>query len=437
ADSFEHLELGDDRFALVYLRAIDAEGKAIPRDLATAFQALRKSLEEDGDPGLAASCALEAACAKGFDARLECAVLAFEPRHMTMTPYNAGCRDADWWVSQEEGRTISIDRSHSPLERKLLRQQGDHFTNGRPVQFAAGDLFVLVSAGFAGRGSRGYSNAIHDLVESLNAHLGEEPLRVVTLAKNAFWDARNGHSEAHLPPVGDVTVAAVRAVPPPLLEKLPSAVEPLVHKARRFELALLPGPKDTVLFETLHADREVVIWLSPSSGSLSSDQVASARAAILKTLDRPNYGDNENPRVAGRDALTALGSAVGRMAVIQLFNEFGSVKYFRSGWKQPLSLGPRGIRDADGIQQFDEGGTTGVRGGGRVFLTGALQYEGQFGQVEQLAGVWPGGKASRLYEAILEHWKTKKTDRALMKLALAAASDGAEDVTGLALVSEA
>jgi hypothetical protein len=231
-----------------------------------------------------------------------------------------------------------------------------------------------------------------------------------------------------------VTVAAVRAVPPPLLERLPQAIAPVLHKARRFEVALLAGPKDTVLLEPLHADREVLIWLSPSGGALSSEQVATARTEILKTLDRKDYGDNENPRVAGRDALHALGGAVARMAVIQLFNEFGSVKYFRAGWKQPLSLGPRGIRDADGIQQFDEGGTTGVRGGGRVLFPGALQYEGQFGQVEQLAGAWPGGKASRLYEAIAEHWKTKKTDRALMKLALAAASDGATDVTGMALV---
>jgi hypothetical protein len=123
-----------------------------------------------------------------------------------------------------------------------------------------------------------------------------------------------------------------------------------------------------------------------------------------------------------------------RMALIQLFDTHSRVKYFRSGWKQPVSLGPRGVRDADGIQQFDEGGEATVRDGGRLLFPGALSYEGQTGSIQALAEAWQGGKASRLYEAIADHWKTKKVDRALLKLALAAASDGAVDVSGMALV---
>jgi hypothetical protein len=50
--------------------------------------------------------------------------------------------------------------------------------------------------------------------------------------------------------------------------------------------------------------------------------------------------------------------------------------------------------------------------------------------------VWNGGKASRLYEAFTQHWKTKKGQPALEKLVRAAVSDAPEsDLTGLALVT--
>jgi hypothetical protein len=435
-DVFEHLELGEDRFALVYLRAIDADGKGVRRELDVGFRALAKSLEEDGDPGLAANLALEALCSNGFADRLECAVLAFEPEHMTMTPYNSGCGNALWWVSHEEGRTLQVERVHSPLERKLLRQSGDHFVNGRPVELASGDLFVLVSAGYAGRGAGGYFDGVRELLDTLNAHLGEEPLRVVTLAKNAFWSGRAERPEGAHPPVGDVTIAAARAVPPGLAEALPQPLEVSSFKARRFDVSALRAENDVLFFEPLHADRHVLIWLSPKGVELPQEKLQAARSAILRVLDRPDHGDNENPRLAGREALAALSVPAGsvRLAVIQLFNAFGSVKYFCSGWKQPVSLGPRGLRDAAGVQQFDGGGTTGVADGGRLFFPGGLEYECEVGQVDALAAAWRGGRASRLYEAIADHWKTKKLERALLKLALAAASDGARDVSGMALV---
>ena len=43
--------------------------------------------------------------------------------------------------------------------------------------------------------------------------------------------------------------------------------------------------------------------------------------------------------------------------------------------------------------------------------------------LQGLATAWPGGKASRLYEVAVGHWKTKASSSALEKLGCAAASD--------------
>ena len=125
-----------------------------------------------------------------------------------------------------------------------------------------------------------------------------------------------------------------------------------------------------------------------------------------------------------------------RMAVVQLFDQHQRVKYFRGGWKQPLGLSARGIRDGSAGQQFDEGGEATVSEGCGLFFPGGLQYEGQHGSAESLSTVWNGGKSSRLYEAFTQHWKTKKTQGALEKLVRAAASDSVgADLSGLALVT--
>ena len=57
-------------------------------------------------------------------------------------------------------------------------------------------------------------------------------------------------------------------------------------------------------------------------------------------------------------------------------------------------------------------------------------------EAQGLATVWRGGKASRLYAALTAHWKTKKTERALTQLALAALGDeSAAQLGGTALVT--
>ncbi|MEW5741860.1 MAG: hypothetical protein AB1938_23295 [Myxococcota bacterium] len=433
---FSGVELGEDRFAFVSLRVVDREGRPVVHPLDGAFAALKASLENDGDPGLAANLALETLCQKSFEHRLECGVVLFEPRHMRVIPYAAGLGDGILWASSEEGRCITAGGHQSALERKMLRETADYFSNGREVQLAAGDLVLVPSAGFVGRGARGYSNGLRALLDVANEHLGEAPLRVVTLAKNAFWAEFQKQRRSVVAPVGDVRLAAVRAIPPPMVTALPAGLVSHTFRSRRFEVAALASPTDALKLYPLRKDRHVLVWLSGVKGPPPDGALDVAARAVLALLDGET-GDNDNPRQAGRDALAALGVAPEslRLAVIQLFDEYERVKYFRHGWKQPVALGPRGFR-GDSMQQFDEGGEATVHEGARLFFPGLLQYEGQHAEAAQLATVWPGGKASRLYDALGAHWKTKRSEPALKQLALAAASDqpGAA-LAGLGLVT--
>jgi LSD1 subclass zinc finger protein len=433
---FAGLELGEERFAFVSMRVVDKDGKPLAHDLGAAFEALRASLEEDGDPGLAANLALETLCARPFDARLECAVVLFEPRHMRVVSYAAGVSSGLLWASGEEGRTITIDGHRGPLERKMLREAADHFSNGRPVHLASNDLILIPSAGFMGRGSRGYSEGPRVLNEVANAQLGEEPLRVVTLAKNGFWAEFQKHRRSVTAPVGDVRIAAVRAISPPLVKTLPAELTARSFRSRRFEVSVLARPGDALELVPLHSDRQVLVWVSAAGGELAEGALQTVVAAVREVLDG-DTGDNDNPRLAGRNALAALGLPDGavRLSVMQFLDVHERVKYFRHGWKQPIGLGPRGVR-GDGMQQFDEGGEATVHEGSRLFFPGELGYEGQHAAADSFATVWRGGKASRLYEALAAHWKTRKTEKALLQLAHAAASDEPKgSVGGLALVT--
>jgi len=437
---FAGIELAEQRFALVYLRVVDQDGRGVEVVLGPAFEVLKESLASDADPGLAANLALDKLCEKPFAHKLECAIALFEPRHMRVTLYNAGCRDAFLWASSEQGRSITPGNAHDALERKFLRETKDHFQNLPPIHLAAHDVVVAASAGFCGRGKGGSSDGVRALHETLNAQLGEEPLRIVTLAKNAYWEAfgEQRRRKNNLPPSGHVKLAAVRAVLPPLADAVPAGYEVSSVRSRRFELALLTKPNDVFRLVPLHADRQVLVWLSPVKGELPAAVFDTACAAVVGVLDRTDDGDNENPRRAGRDAYDAIAMNAGqvRMAVIQLFDAFERVKYYRAGWKQPIGLGPRGVGDGSGGQQFDEGGEATVNEGARLFFPGGLQYENQHGNAESFVTVWPGGKASRLYEAFTQHWKTKKTAAALEKLTRAAVSDApGSDLSGLAVVT--
>jgi hypothetical protein len=418
-EAFLPLELPEDRFALVSLRIVDEKGRALERPL--PLEAIRQALEEEPDPGLAANRALEWCCeqAQGFPHRLEVAILLFCPQRATLAAYSAGCQGSLWWMSSEEGRCLDVSDGRGPLERRALREVSDHFRNSRTVHLAGGDLVVLVSAGYAGRGGGAYSGGLYGLTQALNEQLGEDPLRVVTLAKNAFWEKRAPAARDE-PLAGPIRVAAVRALPPPEAAA-PNAVLLQRFGTRRYELALWAGPGDHLELVPLFDERWVLLWLSNDGLDVAPEQVAAAREAVLEVLDRPDHGDNENPREAGRRALQRAGAL--QLHVIQLFDRWNRVKYFRSGFRQALALGARGLRDPAGMQQFDEGGEVTVGPGERLFFPGRLSYPGDAPTAEALAERWPGGKASRLYQALADHWKTPRAAAALERLVRAALSD--------------
>ncbi len=437
-DVFTWLELPKGLFAFASLRAVEADKQApVKVDLAPALAALKESLEGDADPGLAANLALEALCAKGFAHQLEVAVLLFDPSRMKVTPYAASRDSGAMWVSSEEGRPITLDHHRQALERKLLREQGSHFENGRAIHLAAQDLVVLPSPAVLNRGGTYSGNFAHDCWETAREHLGEAPLRVVTLLKNAFWAELQRRREDQRAPVGHVRVAAVRAILPPVKPGLPPHRLVELVSTPAFELAALLAPSDRLTLVPLHGERHVLVLVSPKHGALADAKAQAALDAIRAVLDRKDHGDNENPRQAGRDAYAAMGVTEEdvALAVVQTLDRHGRVKYFRAGFKQPVALGPRGVRDGD-VMQFDEGGEATVRTGARLFFPGTLPFDGQANSGPQLAEAWPGGKASRLYDALVDHWKTKKTDRALEKLTVAALSDvEAPAVRGLLLVT--
>lgn len=428
---FAGFELPDERFAFVSLRVVDASGAPVATPLEGALRALSDSLASDADPGLAANLALDALCRGAFANRLEVAIALFDPRRMTVTPYAAGAREAFAWASSEEGRTIVPSGHGQPLERRSLRERGDHFENGRLIHLAAHDLLLFPSPGFLGRGAKGgYGNGLRALLDVANAHLGEAPLRIVTLAKNAFWEDFQKNTWSRPTPSGDVKLVAVRALLPDLASALPPGrLETL--KTKRYEVALFRQDGDRVALLPLHDERHALVWLGAPIDDAAWKTLCDA---VLAVLDRRDHGDNDNPREAGRQALATFGSAGVPLLVAHLSDRYQRVKWFRQTWKQPVQVGPRGVK-GDGHQAFDEGGEATVHDFHRLFFPGTLASEGQPQTAEQLAEGWPGGKASRLYEALEGHWKTKRSQPALEQLLRAAVSDAPGPLAGCALVT--
>jgi len=178
---------------------------------------------------------------------------------MRVISYSAGVTHGLMWASGEEGRALRLDGHHAALERKMLREASDHFSNATPIHLATKDLILIPSAGFMGRGARGHSEGPRVLGEVANAQLGEEPLRVVTLAKNAFWAEFQKHRRSATAPVGDVRLAAIRALSPPLATSLAPEVSPRTFRTRRFELSVLARPEDATVLVPLRDDRQVLL----------------------------------------------------------------------------------------------------------------------------------------------------------------------------------
>lgn len=422
---FAGFEAGEGRFAFVSMRLVDADGVVLRGALDAAFGALRTSLEHDADPGLAANLALESLCAATFAGRLEVAIALFEPARMRVTPYSAGAREPIAWASSEAGRCTILSGHSSPLERKSLKERGSQFENGQPIHLAASDLVLFPSPGFLGRGGKGSGNGLRLMLDTANEHLGEAPLRIVTLAKNAFWEDFQANTWSRPVPVGDVRLVAVRAVLPVLrTDALPGSI--ITLRSKRYEVALLTFEGERFALLPLHDERQAVVW----TRGLSEAQFQTYCGHVMAVLDRKEHGDNENPRRAGREAQAAV--AATSALVAHLSDRHGRIKWWRHQWHQPIQLGPRGVK-ADGHQAFDEGGEATVSEGHRLLFPGSLPVDGQPQHADALAEGWPGGKASRLYDSLTTHWKTKRSAVALEHLARAAGSDVSTGLEGLAL----
>jgi hypothetical protein len=428
-DGFFPLALPQGRFALVYLRLVDDDGRTKAGDLTALCALVKDNLEEEEDPGLAAYAALEHLSQTPYTGKLEIAVLLFSPSRSSVVVYNAGCQGSIYWLSSEQARVIDVFRCYPPLEKSMLRQANDHFSNSPPCYLAANDLVVAVSAAYAGRGGGPYSNGIHSLLESLRKFLGEHPLRVVTLAKNSYWEglARAAREE---PLSGPLRVAAVRTMAPAQASQSAKLGDIVLLDMPGFEVAVHTSPDQSLTLHPLHDDRFCLIWIDGARPSASR-----MTDAILEVLDRRDHGDNENPREAGRQALARAEQSC-RLLVLQLFPRWGRAKWFRSGWHQPLCLGPRGFNEPASAQMFDEGGEASVYERSRLLFTGSLPLEGPAALGADLAQHWSGGKASALYGGLFAHWRTTKTDRALEKLLSAAHADRPDaDLSGTALLT--
>ncbi|QDV08769.1 hypothetical protein Poly30_43240 [Planctomycetes bacterium Poly30] len=446
-DLFRTIELEEERFGIVSMRSIASDSKPVAIDLGPAWDMLSESLEDDGDPGLAANLALEELARNPAFQRLECVIAVLDPKRTTALVYTAGASHAALWVSTEEARPILAGTNHQPMERADLAKAGNQFENGRLLSLAAQDLLVIASFGFLN--DQGIGSGFPRLMtQTLRDHLGEDPQRIVTLIKNEFWKQREAGYNPAAPLTGDLRIAAVGARLAEIDESAASESLPIeTAETRHFQVALLRAPRtgdeavDGVRFWPLEGDRHALLWLQ-YDGALPAEILNSAQAGANDVLSRTDHGDFDNARAAGRSAYTRIVSEHSldpgrfRMLVLHLSDEFKRVQFFARGWKAPITLGARGLRPDAEQQQFDEGGHCTVKDLGRLFFPGSLDYEGNVIQAADLAGRWHGGKSSHLYEALRLHWRTRKCEKALTKIARAASADaGRSNTQGLLLIT--
>ncbi|MFN8613830.1 MAG: hypothetical protein U0931_40225 [Vulcanimicrobiota bacterium] len=429
-DCLHFAALGPRHSALIYLRRTDASGKTQAGVL--PLQPLLENLEAYRDPGLAAHQALDWLCqqAQGFSGRLECAICLFDEERSRVTVYAAGCRDTIYWISNEQASVLDIAGYQDALERKMLAEERDNFSNQRPCELAAMDAVVMVSAGFAGRGDGPYANGSSVLVHELRELLGEDPLRLVTLAKNAFWEKRSP-AAYESEPTNSLHVVAVQARPKiPAQETAAFSLQSLGTAA--FELSIFSGADDFLELLPLHDQRQVLVWASNDGLPWTAEQSSLLRQSMLEVLDRPQHGDNENPRVAGRLAQERV--SLTQLVVIQCFDRYRRVKYYRAGQPHPIFLAPRQGQHGSNIMAYDEGGEVTLEVGARLlFLHVPLQ--GQPLNMLDLAGTWPGGKSSLLHLCLTKLWTTPPGQAALQKVLAACSGDGIRPVPGCFLVS--
>lgn len=428
-----HFEALGERFSvLIYLRLRDRQGLSQLGRL--PLEPILESLKQHPDVGLAAHQGLEWLCQQpqGFPHQLECCLCLFDSQRARLHIYSAGCPDSLYWLCQEEGRVSALSGHREALERKMLLEARDHFSPEPPRALAAQDAVVFVSAAYCGRGEGPYASGASALYSQLQEQLGEEPLRLVTLAKNAFWNERPPAAREHLPG-NSLHVVAVQARPNPAPEGWSAAPLQELH-SRSFACCLWSGPEDFFELLPLHNQRAVLVWASNDGLAWDPQSAAQLRSAILEVLDRPDHGDNENPRLAGRQAAQHV--SFNRLLVVQLLDRYRRVKYYRYGQPQPQYLAPRGVGSGS-IMAFDEGGEVTLEPGSRLlFLPPHPEmFEDEPLTLADLAANWPGGKASNLYATLFKLWTTPASESALQKVVQAIAADGGRPGPGTLLVT--
>lgn len=410
-DGLAFFSVDEKNCALVYLRRCDSHNRTLAQPL--PWEALTQSLLQFRDPGLAARTALQFLCdqPQGFRDRLECAICLFEEHRSRATVYAAGCRDSIYWLSNEQASLQSLAGHREALERRMLLEDRDHFSSQPTLEFASLDALVMVSAAYAGRGGGPYASGLHALQQELREGIGEDPLRLVTLAKNAFWGQRCPAAYDQ-PPQDSLHVLAVQA-------RLPSGSGPGPQRtlqtlcSRCFESCSWIEADDFLELLSLHEDRQVLVWARNADLPFTSEQQKLLREAILEILDRKDHGDNENPRVAGRLAQNRVNLT--QLAVFLLLDRYQRVKYFRLGCPHPVYLPPRSGHNEAAIMAYDEGGEVTLERGARLVLLNFARH-GLALNRSDMARQWPGGKVSHLYATLVHLWTTPPTPEALQKV---------------------
>ncbi len=402
----------DEKRAGVYLVRVVEEGKGssakpVPGPLGEIALAMTRSLRERRDPGLAVKAALRALEASRAPGMLEAFAGVFDSDRSELVTLNAGVNGVLVHASVEEGRTMSGSWDRGSLDRRQLRTNNqDAFANRSPTHLARGDVLVVSSLG--------ERRSIH---EALDKHWNADSLEIARAVHTAYWDERINSWDAHVPPVGDVLIIGVRVRGNSEIRSAPDV--PLTVKSFRsklFDIAIAPAEGAFVDWRPLHSNRHQLVWLEgPGVTREAGEKIV---AAALEVSDGQT-GDNDNPRRAGRDAGIPGGV---KALVIQVHDVHGKLSYWTRHWKSGFTLGTRSDRTPT-HQQFDEGGDSWPRDGGRLLVPGELPITKAFAHLDQLPYHWQGGKASCLYELCKDHEDFAASESFVKAAAVAARRD--------------
>lgn len=411
-EAMRWLPLGERHAGLFLLRVVREErGQRVPCGepalLETLARAAEERLRERRDPGLALKAALQALAQSGAPGSLEAFAAVFDAELSRVTSCNAGCTSALIHCSVEEARPIDVTRTGQPLEPIALRGTQDPFSNHTPLELAADDAVVVLSAAFGGEG-RGWPQGPGSTFRVLReGFLGQPAPALAARVHEAFWREREA-GRAKEAPVGDLLIAAIRVRSNAELQASAGASggEPLACETLRgetFALSFAPSVASRHELVELHSQRRALVLLEGlPSGAEGEALFARFRGPVIALLDGQT-GDNDNARRAGRAGLAAIGAEASERAgfaaaVVFLHEVHGKVAFWTHRWPPLCQLQRRGERGGS-LQIFDGGGETWLKPADRALLLGDLPLIGPApARADQIPAAWPGGKASALYD---------------------------------------